>query len=339
MELETASFCQADIEQHGHGAGIVPVAVHPDGTLRALLGRERYAAHWRGSCRWSGFEGSRKDGETMAQTAQREYNEESMGVLPLTPHDHLVRIVLRIYHERRKERYHATYVVPSMWDVGAPHRFLQARMHVEHLERVLLAWRYHRPADVVDGIECLPGGGVALHVPETRLSPWAVREAERRVLVGKEAAAAVEWARLRDRVEALLSKTAPAMVRVTRSDAGFVQRVLVDRDFLEKDQVRWWSLDELRQVLESRGQLGYDRFRPYFLPVLQTLVQEMTACARAIAARTRSSAARTAAADGASTCTKSSRGCTTVQLTYSAVTSSSSASRSAEASVLPSSAM
>tara|TARA_B110001450_G_scaffold87075_1_gene82936 strand:+ start:20740 stop:21048 length:309 start_codon:yes stop_codon:yes gene_type:complete len=49
-----------------------------------------------------------------------------------------------------------------------------------------------------------------------------------------------------------------------------LQQVHVNADYLEKDQVRWWSINELGDVISAKGQLGADRFRPYFLPVLQT---------------------------------------------------------------------
>jgi hypothetical protein len=49
-----------------------------------------------------------------------------------------------------------------------------------------------------------------------------------------------------------------------------LQHVDVNVDHLEKDQVRWWSIDELDAVIVGQGQFGVDRFRPYFLPVLQT---------------------------------------------------------------------
>ena len=61
-----------------------------------------------------------------------------------------------------------------------------------------------------------------------------------------------------------------------RRDAtwNLLQDVHVLKDHLEKDQVRWWSENELRQVMEQRGTLGSDRFRPYFMPVLQTILAE-----------------------------------------------------------------
>ena len=82
LPIQRASFRDDDVRHYGMGAGIVPVARAPDGDLRVLLGRERFLPQWKGSCRWSGFEGSRKEGETLLQTAVREFSEESLGVAP-----------------------------------------------------------------------------------------------------------------------------------------------------------------------------------------------------------------------------------------------------------------
>lgn len=71
------------------GAGVLPFSIDDQGRLRFVLAKERYVAHWRGSSRWSGFEGGTKhvdrDGnkhsETDVENAVREFVEESLGVL------------------------------------------------------------------------------------------------------------------------------------------------------------------------------------------------------------------------------------------------------------------
>ena len=112
LHVQRASFRAEDIETHGMGAGIVPVSQDENGEYRFLLGRERFLPQWKGSCRWSGFEGARKGDESMRVAAAREFAEESLGVLGAAHAPHWVRIAVRILSERRAERYHATYVVP-----------------------------------------------------------------------------------------------------------------------------------------------------------------------------------------------------------------------------------
>ena len=60
------------------GAGILPFCVPEDGgEILFLLGRETYVPGWRGSNRWSAFEGGSKGGEACVQCAAREFVEET----------------------------------------------------------------------------------------------------------------------------------------------------------------------------------------------------------------------------------------------------------------------
>jgi len=52
-----------------------------DGKLRFLLGKEHYVSNWRGSLRWSAFEGGGKAGESIEDNAAREFVEETLGML------------------------------------------------------------------------------------------------------------------------------------------------------------------------------------------------------------------------------------------------------------------
>ena len=287
LQVTRTEFCGDAVEAWGMGAGVVPVALAPDGTYRVLLGRERFLPQWKGSCRWSGFEGSRKEGERVRQTAVREFCEESLGVLQDDVADavardaHWIRIVLRIRNERRSaaERYHATYVVPVAWDAHAPERFLKTRLALEHVDRAAQEWRYARPAalgeeDFVGDVT--PRADGAAHVSDVAPRTWARMVVQGGGCVAGEAARGVlEWQRLRDRVERTL--VAHPGVTTRRCARGLLQSVHLNRDYMEKDQVRWWTVPELRQVLSAHGHLGHDRFRPYFLPVLQTLLQELAA--------------------------------------------------------------
>ena len=63
------------------GAGIMPFMVSSKGELLFLLGREKYQAGYRGSSRWSAFEGGAHATETVLGAAVREFTEESIGCL------------------------------------------------------------------------------------------------------------------------------------------------------------------------------------------------------------------------------------------------------------------
>ena len=124
-----------DIKNDVIGAGILPFTYDMNMQLHLLLGKERYVNHWRGSLKWSGFEGGRKIGESVEQTAAREFVEESMGVVTLPFENsedddascdridmiakaleqgkyYVLRMILCIVqHEASPRRYHVTYVI------------------------------------------------------------------------------------------------------------------------------------------------------------------------------------------------------------------------------------
>ena len=81
IRIEPAHFDDVSADEVT-GAGIMPVVCDDDGTF-FLLGKERYIPHWRGSLKWSAFEGGRKAHETVERAAAREFVEESLATVPL----------------------------------------------------------------------------------------------------------------------------------------------------------------------------------------------------------------------------------------------------------------
>ena len=114
------------------GAGIIPVSVNPDGEIVLLLGKERHVLHWKGSLKWSGFEGGRKLHEDVEHAAAREFVEESLGVAPLNGDtavaaiaeqlrrgEYVARITLCIVNgsaETHARRYHVTYLAETPYN-------------------------------------------------------------------------------------------------------------------------------------------------------------------------------------------------------------------------------
>lgn len=291
MNLQAASFCSGDIERYGMGAGIVPMATRPeDGAVCFLLGRERWMPSWKGSCRWSGFQGARKEHEEMLVTASREFDEESMGSClsfdreevqrRLREGDYWIRVVLRIVNEHRRSahRYHSTHVMRIAWDEAIPRRFQEVRAGVEYVDRLVQELRHTRPrvlhlltdvGDIVDGTS--PASSVVVQHGTEGL------EGRRETVFTEpdDVEALRAWRLVRERLDRALAQHVHRCVRVVRDSEGrHVTDVQVCKDFLEKDQVRWWTTDELTDVFRNRGTHGNERFRPYFLPVLQTILHE-----------------------------------------------------------------
>jgi len=307
MELSDSSFEYDRVERYCMGAGVIPISTDESGRSRVLLGRERWIPQWRGSCRWSGFEGSRKSSEDVVTLAVREFLEESLGVVDVVPdcdvsHRFPIlacrlrarlfwrRIVLKIEHDRRPERYHCTYVVPVPWDPIVPERFHALRLRVEQLDRVVQEFHYTRPKCLGDTVEHI--GDIARHddgsvtaykltstSPCILRAPWSIVNGDVALvsvtfLPGPDASMLLAWADTRERLQRALLRH--PCVRTTRDERwNRIQDVCIQRDFLEKDQVRWWTTDDLSAVIAGRGQLGPERFRPYFLPVLQTVLAQM----------------------------------------------------------------
>jgi len=291
MEINSEVFDEDAIERNFVGAGVVPIAIDAHGMLHLLLGRERWISHWKGSCRWSGFEGTRKPPETVVQSASREFVEESMAITCMTNDADTTctpqcavesqllngqfwkRIVLRIDNDRRIPRYHCTYVLPVAWNNNIPERFQHIRAIIEHIDRLTQEWKYTRPACL--GRTCIHVGALTHHEDGSAHVEVAVGgELREYDIPTRSVNDLTTWFAMRDRLDRAL--IAHPCVHVTRDARwGHVQDVTIHRDHLEKDQVRWWSVTDLREVLLQYGQLGPDRFRPYFLPVLQTILTQV----------------------------------------------------------------
>ena len=339
MQIQRSRFENDDIERLGVGAGIIPVCFVEGSEPMLLLGRERFLPQWKGSCRWSGFEGSRKAGETLMETALREFNEESIGVvMPFNDikervqnGDYWMRVILKISNERRTERYHATYVTVIPWDPSIVDTFLKRRNDIERIERLAddferLFPTFAYKADIfmeIGDVTCcddvvtltrFPTINVEDHMcGECQLSrdTWSDIDEEEDVLLqtvceGEEddrnsapearvewfasddggekisfppshpyASRLLAWDAVRKRLEEQIFSH--ECIRVCRGpNTNRVQHVNIHTDYLEKDQVRWWALSDLRRVLDMRGYLGNECFRPYFLPVLQTVLHEIS---------------------------------------------------------------
>ena len=70
-------------------AGVLPFACCPTdpGSIFFLLGQEQNIPGYHNSATWSAFEGGRRAAESGAETAAREFSEESMNCIPVLPND------------------------------------------------------------------------------------------------------------------------------------------------------------------------------------------------------------------------------------------------------------
>jgi len=104
------------------------------------------------------------------------------------------------------------------------------------------------------------------------------------VRLGAAALAYVTWLSARARLARLLGVAiiggapgAPgghSALAVQRDTRQVLLGATVNRDHLEKMDVRFWTLEELRGVCRHGACPAGEVFRPYFLPVLQTVCDE-----------------------------------------------------------------
>lgn len=291
------------------GAGVLPVAVAPNGSVCLLLGKERYINHWRGSLKWSGFEGGRKSGEDIEFTAAREFIEESLGVVgfsgeeptieqvfgKLRRGEYVARIVLCILHDHDVEhRYHVTYVLKVPYDTWYGERFLARRrelidvqaktQQLAKLTECIRATRLPCEGGVYD--ECCVVGITRVE----RLAWRRMRVAfvddnadahiyEMDDVEEEESAAYMSWFATRQTCTADLKRLDFCRdAIVAECDAQHtVVSAKVNDDYLEKQSVQWWGIEDLHTVLGNGGYMHSDFFRAYFLPILQRTLVELSA--------------------------------------------------------------
>ena len=133
--------CFSVFSRHGmpkdadvNGAGILPF-MRRGKKIFFVLGRERFVQNWRGSHRWSGFEGGRKPTESIVENAVREFHEETMGAFLKTSGDletdleennYAMRIALSM-RAPLTERAHVTFVKHFAWQPNVSSHFAASR--------------------------------------------------------------------------------------------------------------------------------------------------------------------------------------------------------------------
>jgi hypothetical protein len=277
--LQRTSLVHETVRVEAHGAGILPVARRPDGHICVLLAREQ-VGNWKGSQKWSGFEGGRKDVvESIEQTAVREWREESLDCLQdvqvrpetLRSHGYACRHTLQVTGGSAP-RYHITYVVRVPYQAKCVEEFAQRRKLLMESYEACQAFRratvthlgIHRSIadiEITDErfrVQFTNGATVTYERPY--------------VLAARVWLSAYET--FRAHIAAVDELSLPGLLSSRYGDnhADIVDAEL-NADFFEKDCVRWWSIRELERVLQNGGRLVDDRFRTYFLPVLQGCMQ------------------------------------------------------------------
>lgn len=272
-----------------------------------LLGREKETPGWRlGSNRWSAFSGKVDSDEDLVAAATREFREETLALVPLSnPEERAVPGARETYSDatnalrralplenffssRNEACRHVTFIAEVRYD-DYPRQFSELRAELLKAEGVFQRYNRRRTlyADRVPSF-CIPGTRVSQRVAvrDVRLVDEAVEvqlwdeqdnsgtlhlfqvpPCVHRYLLALCAC----WRAVVRFVEdnRLGSCFAHPAVRVCRVH-GNVTQAYVDRSFLEKSEVRWFSLTDLRLVCRNKG-LHREQFRPHFLDFLHCI--------------------------------------------------------------------
>ena len=311
IPITEAQFNMEEIESSVTGAGILPVAYNDDGDMMLMLGKERYVNHWRGSLKWSGFEGGRKHGESVEYTAAREFIEESLGTIPIPTNaqnsindiseianmlangEYVARIILCIIQpDAVPRRYHVTYLVNIPFNRQYVTLFRERRQafvdligKTEQLNRVKESlsdnlprenapFRGHQVTVITDAhISERSTLCIEFVDDKTDKHTFEISDSHAEIMF-----AYCRWFHLRrmctkDSKDLCLHHS--AFRDIQRNSAGAVVVAKMNEDFVEKQSIDWWSLEDLRKVLQNGGYMHNDYFRAYFLPVLQRTIEEL----------------------------------------------------------------
>lgn len=297
IPLHDTSYDFEKIRDHVIGAGILPVSVDEDGQVRLLLGKERYVSHWRGSLKWSGFEGGRKPNEEIEETASREFLEESIGSVEFSEDEkhysileylktskYVARIVLCILHgsEPSEKRYHVTYVVQVPHSKDVVFNFSQRRRILMELQtknlQILRLQEQIKEFDLDLPIEDDMWAAIVRVRSDAVFAVEVITHDDEIVVLffptaGQEVCEVFNrWLHMRNVITADCNTLQPICeiaVDQNRNTRQTVTSLKVNEDFVEKQCIQWWSYEELCDVIHNGGYSNTEFFRAYFLPVLQ----------------------------------------------------------------------
>ena len=227
-------------------AGIFPYSYVPNSDqIYFLVGQEAYNSQWpRHSCRWSDFGGKIEPDETETHAAAREFLEESLGVIQLS--------------EKKLPPYPSNETleeIQTMLDQQVYTFRVLAR--IPHTNRPI--WR----ACYVKRIPWQPN--IPRVFKKTREKLHFLHGLEKK---GKTKElmnyyrSMPHWVHHHPAIETQYSST------------GVLSSVHVRSSWLEKQQIRWWSLPQLYYVVQNKGRYKKSQFRMGFLLTLKHILQE-----------------------------------------------------------------
>lgn len=291
MQLQ---LCEKGDVDEATSAGIMPFALK-EGEVYFLLAQERTQINWKGSLRWSSFEGGRKAGESAQTSAAREFLEESMGVVNLRDWDesdqscasiarHLdercaAQLLVKVNCRNSRVRYHLMYLALVTYRESLPSEFdllNKALLRLNEMnEEVKAALEERDDSWVCEGTS-LKGKTVlgvlgASRETDTRVT-IRVRfdDADEDTVARKMSADSLDAFMLYISARSALTEAAARVLPhpsvTTQGPTELLSAAEACRDYLEKCRIRFWSQRELENLVDAGGCSTTAFLRPFFMP-------------------------------------------------------------------------
>jgi hypothetical protein len=296
------------------GAGVICYS-RRDGEVQVLLGKEKETpGWWLGSNKWSGFSGRVYAAESTCTAAAREFCEESLCVVPLGPSEGCTDVVGKgevevalkkvvpienVVQGRTETCKHVTFLVPVSF-ADYPGRFSRVRHTLLEIEDVFRQYNKLKKSCMENVSRILlPGSAVSplLTVRDVRIldersvevEVWCERDESKSfhiftmppAVMTDLTALYASWRVIVRFVEERLPGLAHPAVRIQKV-RDTVTSAFVDKAYMEKSELRWWSAKELREAAENKSKYK-STFRPYFLEFLHTLLYALERSGTAVA--------------------------------------------------------
>lgn len=286
------------------GAGILPFCISKEGELLFILGKEQIVQNWRGSERWSAFEGGTKNNETSIENAVREFEEETLSCLTDKSRDVIewelkhdlfaAKLSLSIQNMNSK-KIHVTYVkefdyIEDLEVIFIEKlNFLKSMMDLQSkFDRItfknlnLNIHPFHKIGDVIYiqsqeckiiDIDCDYDSkfftiNLALEEQEQRQKKLYLSSTHEMTLHAKEY---VNWYKIQQTIKNNIKRINSMTKEISYKldEEGNVVEFKVNPDFMEKSIIKYWSVEDLKKVVSNNGIYENEAFRPYFMYVLK----------------------------------------------------------------------
>lgn len=291
MEISLSLFDEKHVEKNGIGSGILPFSINNEGKYCLLLAKERFNPSWKGSCRWSGFEGSKKLSESYIENACREFSEESLNTINMSEDIKKIleesrfnlKIVVNMKQEKMMTKYHVTYLVFIPWQTKCIHEFKKVReklLNLKTCEDMLKKlcfenniYRLYEKTSIgyILSVRCIESIG-----NDEMCVTYVVKDDDENIFDKKVVCAldskACMWQYMRKCITFMLNFYDHAAIFKQYDYLNIIYNIQINEDYLEKEKIMWWEFSTLQEVVFNGGVYENEFFKPFFMPIVKSVL-------------------------------------------------------------------